>query len=507
MGKIVEPRIRQFDLGITNDAHEKNTRYATLIKSFDGHSFPSKLVPFRSSESGDNNASTSQKQNFCVAIRTGTTYNLFSLGVISGTARAEVLCKALSSGGSADLGDNTWTTPNNNQSSAGSTNFELFVYYPKTGYIYGARAGSQIWRFDPTSSGAWVDSHQALSYTHIAQGLVHSKDDILYIPYDNKIATNNNGSWNTTALTAIPSKYYITSISEYGNYLAIACAPLSGYGNSKVFLWDRDTSLNTISESIDWGQGNIKILEEINGYLIGISVSSNNSFNDIVTFRQYSGGVATIFKQLNSETTNTGGGITSIVKQKVNQNLYFLMSITLGGTAHQGLWKIGRPSPGLPFTVTMDRTPNNDTALSSGTLYGFIIVGDYVFISYDSASTFALSKTDDIANYNVSATYETIKFGTPDKHYKLLTAGVMTDAMPTAGQIIFKYKKDEETSWTTIYTDGTDNSLFHEATLIESDGSQLPEFHEIQFQILSTGGAVVTGLYFKYEEIPDGLTD
>jgi hypothetical protein len=41
-------------------------------------------------------------------------------------------------------------------------------------------------------------------------------------------------------------------------------------------------------------------------------------------------------------------------------------------------------------------------------------------------------------------------------------------ALPSAGQVICKYKKDEETYWTTIFVDTTDNAISHEATNIES---------------------------------------
>ena len=84
---------------------------------------------------------------------------------------------------------------------------------------------------------------------------------------------------------------------------------------------------------------------------------------------------------------------------------------------------------------------------------------------------------------------------------KLVGVTVETEALPTAGQVVLKYRKDEETSWTTIFTNTTDNSLSHSAINIESTGVTLPQFKEIQFQIISTGNAVITGLRFKIEII------
>ena len=61
MGKIYETIITDFSKGMTNDPREKDTRYAQLIKGFDAHTYPRKLVPLRDSESGDSAASTSKK--------------------------------------------------------------------------------------------------------------------------------------------------------------------------------------------------------------------------------------------------------------------------------------------------------------------------------------------------------------------------------------------------------------------------------------------------------------
>jgi len=68
-----------------------------------------------------------------------------------------------------------------------------------------------------------------------------------------------------------------------------------------------------------------------------------------------------------------------------------------------------------------------------------------------------------------------------------------------------KYKKDAETSFTTIFTHNTDDSLFHEAVNIESSGATLPEFRELSLRIESTGGAVITGYWAQAEHKPDGL--
>jgi hypothetical protein len=256
-------KIDRFDGGMVNDLRNSGSNVCRLSLGFNTNSVAGKLTPYRESEDGDNASSTSNKQNFSIALRTGTTYSLYGLGVVSGTGRAEILYKDLTTGGSNDLDDAAWSTPSNNSSATGNTSFNLFTYYARAGLIYGARSGTHVWAFSPGGS-AFDNTHHALTHTNIAEGLVHSKDDILYIPYDNKIVSYDHGitTWNDTALT-IPTHLRIDTICEFGNYLAIGARPLSGIGNSVVYLWDRDSSLTTLSEKIDWGDGRLAVLDEL----------------------------------------------------------------------------------------------------------------------------------------------------------------------------------------------------------------------------------------------------
>src|SRR3990167_5996668 len=199
-----------------NDPRIEDFSYSQLIKNFDAHTYSKKLIPFRNSESGDGAPTTSQKQAFCIGY-TGSVYKLFALGRQSAVNRAEILNKDISVGDTAtDFDDTGWNTPSNNQAGQATPSYNLFIFYKKTGLIYGAHTGTHIFAFDPTAVAAFADTHQAITYTNSAQGLVHSKDDKLYIPYDNKIAKNDNGSWTAAALT-LPSHFFITSICEYGN--------------------------------------------------------------------------------------------------------------------------------------------------------------------------------------------------------------------------------------------------------------------------------------------------
>ena len=73
----------------------------------------------------------------------------------------------------------------------------------------------------------------------------------------------------------------------------------------------------------------------------------------------------------------------------------------------------------------------------------------------------------------------------------------MTEYLPKYASYTLKYRTDNNTAWTTIFTESADNSISHSAINIESSGDSLPkDYKEIQFQILSTGGAEITELSF-----------
>jgi hypothetical protein len=190
------------------------------------------------------------------------------------------------------------------------------------------------------------------------------------------------------------------------------------------------------------------------------------------------------------------------------------MLIELNGSVRDGIWSIGRSSATSSLALIHERTSNNNTALATGNnITGFFSMGDYLFQSYSISGTYSMTKTDDSATaFSHNSVYETKVFnggqhGFDASYYKdLKEITVMTEYMPTAGQITLAYQTNADigtSTWTTIFTNSTDNSISHTAVNIESSGAALPrDYKEIAFRILSTGNAVVTGLRFS-EEIKD----
>ena len=334
--------------------------------------------------------------------------------------------------------------------------------------------------------------------------MVHSKDDIRYIPYDNKIAKNDNKTWTNAALT-LPTHLKINSISEFGNYLAIGCAPLSSvFGNSIVYLWDRDSSLATLSESIDWGAGNLKVLQQIGNELIGISLAGNvlSRFNDRIIFRVYTAsGAVEIAEFIFDSSSST---ILPIAKQVIDNRLWFMMDGKVNGSQREGVWSIGRTLDGT-FSIVHERTPDNDTALiQSKTLKNFILVGDFLFQAYFSSGVYALSKTNDQNTYSATAIRETtinpgMIEGDRTKKKQLEAVSLSYEPFPSGGSAVLEYRVDSsDGTWTTVLTETTSNKITTERTKIDA-GTEFTSGREYEFRITTTSKKiVVTELKYKY---------
>lgn len=532
MGKIIETQINRFDGGIDNDPLSPVTNVANMISNFNNRDNPRQLKPYRSTTSGDSDASNTQKRRFVIAHHSGTEYRLFSFGQdadgASGDAEIESKKLTTTGGGENDLADATWNKPGNNVYTASAAlHDELWVYYEKADRCYFGHDNRYISDFDPDgSNAAGGDQLDLTSYTTIRQGIVHSKDDRMYIPYDNKIAKHdgsavNGSAWTSTALT-LPTFYRIECIAEYGDFIAIGAIHKSGVGNSRIFLWDRNTTDVTLSASIDWGEGELKVLAEIEGELIGITERDVDRTYNLVSdwiFKRYVHGLNAAQTIVKLNSTNTPASSTnqlSLDKQIIDNRLFFGGRFHFNQAVREGIFSIGRGSSPTGYTIVHEHLVNNGTALTDNTnsaIVGFLKVGDFFFISYRNNGTWALDKTVSNAEAGAASRFTSNsicekRFNTEGSGKKKNLVGVTVeydylDNTNNGEQVSLNYRTDQNTAWTEIFTDNTDNSFSHSAVNIESSGANLPnDYKEIEFQIESTGGAIIRGLKFT-EDITD----
>jgi len=508
------PIINRWDKGILNNTRIPIRGGSANLVNFDTTN-PYTIKPHLATESGDDAPTTKKIKNFAVGKHAGL-YHLYGLGV-NGSGYAKVYSKNLTTSNN-DLSDDGWNSITDNESSSGDVDYNLFVWYERQDRLYGARDGQYIWEYSPNST--WTDTSLDLtSYDHIAQGLVHSKDDILYVPYDNKIAKKDGANaWVSAAIT-IPEEFYITSICEYGNYIAIAATPVSGSANtnglgvSKVYLWDRDTSLTTLSESIDFGEGKLKVIEEVEGYLVGIS-ESNLFIRNKIIFRAWNGGAsAKKFAELESDDPNDAS-VLEDSKQKVNNKVFFGMGITFdrNGDSYVGVWSVERVSGA--FSIKLEHTcGNNETVDSNGAVTNFINVGGYIFISYlDSDGNEKISKTiGDLYYYDQTAIWQSMinpEMPLEDRGHNKKLKGVRLIYDPLFsfdGNVEIKlYYRADGGSWTRIFTDTTTGSLQNTEKLRDANGNNFSEAREYDFKVESKGVALIE-LFYTYDIIKTQL--
>jgi len=213
----------------------------------------------------------------------------------------------------------------------------------------------------------------------------------------------------------------------------------------------------------------------------------------------WSGGTPQLIKKIIATATITAGLFSKTVYVK-DGKMYWAMSVPFNGLAlTSGIWVLGKNTNGN-YAVTIDHI---EEAASANGIQGFALFGNYVWIIHSADGS--ITKTDDQVAFTETSIYESQKFLTSKDKKKLNGVWVTFEPLPTAGTVVLKYRKDEETSYTQIFTDGTDSAVAHESVNIESSGVAFPNFKEIQFQISSTGGAVITGFGFDYEKIA-GIT-
>jgi hypothetical protein len=475
-------RITNFSAGMAADL--RSSSGFGLLQHF--KVYPHKLVPEFSTEADETKASAMVRFVYAPWLST-TAFALFGYGIVS-TSRPAISIKGNTTG---DIIADTWGTPAGGaDAAAGAREATVFFYYK--GYFYGFAGGTRLWRWgkiDDVSGSAWTDTYQSISYTNVAQPVHHSNDDCAYYFVDNKVYRLNNTTWDGLVLT-LPDNLIITSGEPYGNYLAIACKSKSGLGNSVVFLWDRDSSLTTISQRIDWGAGNLFHLANLNGELIGVTdyymnSSLGHSVGKLIVKRAASEQATTL-----REYESDSGTDNQITGNKViaDDKLHFPMRLHRNGVALEGIFAVDHLG-NLSLPVVEEE-------VTSGRIQGIAKTGQYWWIAHSGDGS--LNRTNDQTTYAHTSILETNIIGTPDVQSQFVGASVSFEPLPSGGSVKLYCRKVGTTSWgSAIKTVTTTGATVLSAT--KDASSQAPTFYELQYRIESTGGAVITGLEWTHE--------
>lgn len=340
-----------------------------------------------------------------------------------------------------------------------------------------------------------ADSSTTIS--SVADGLI-ARDDNLYLPYNNVLVRVYPSGTVQDQVLELPDNLKITSLTNYGNYMAIGCSPKDIYeGQSKVFLWNLTSP--DIQEVIDWGEGELRVLENINSILMGVTDRYLN--NDAgagqgsLIIQGYSGGVLQVLKEVFTEKLN---GITMPLSKSVKNNRMFfaakIMSNTAGTEYNEGIWSFGRKNAQYPYSLSLDYIDEN---VSTAGIQAFGSAANFFFITHSNDGS--IDKIDDTATYTFDSIYETqvFDFGDISNDKRLDSIKVSFRKLATGETLTVKYKVNDDTTWTTIGTHSTVGDLSHTFLTEEANSVAFKSGREFKFQLQSTGGLEITGMEAK----------
>lgn len=486
MSKLVEIKLNNFSGGVSDDPRESNGTKFQVAKHFDIFSNPTRLTPYRSLEADTNDGSTStgMKQYMVKDFSYhSASSKLYGLGQTAG-GLTKIVYKA-------DATTGNWTLPTSSEGNGAVKNGCFFEYQD---YMWGFQGTNQVFRWGLLSGVPSItNSHSTVGSTinSVADGII-AADGNGYIGYNNVIVRIAPAGTVTDSAKTVPSNFKITSFANYGNYLAVGCAPISTYnGRSKVFLWNLSSDL--FQEAIDWGEGELRVLENIEGYLVGITDrylnNSTGAGRGSMIIQMYSGGVPQVVKEVFTQAlTNKSIPTNKAVK---NNRLFFaakIMTNSAGTEYNEGIWSFGRKNVGYPFSLSLDIIDEN---IDTDGIQAFGSAANYFFITHSGDGS--IDKTNDSATYAFSSIYESqiMDFGDVSSDKTLRSLKVSFRKMLAGESITAKYRVDGATSWTTIGTYDTDGALSHTFLNIEATGANFASGREYEFQISSTGGAEI----------------
>lgn len=488
MSKTITLEVNQFNGGIADDPRKPSASEFFISKHFDIFSFPKKLVPYRSFEADANDGSTPTGmkqyfvQDFVYPTGSGKEYGL---GQTAG-GLTKIVEKA-------DAISGNWDTPASSEGDGVVKNGCLLEYKD---YLLGFQGTNQIFKWGTLSGVPTITNSLATvgtAITSVAQGII-GKDDNAYLPYNNKLVRVTAALAVQDAVLTLPTNYKITSVTRYGNYLAIGCAPVSGFnGTSTVFLWNYTSP--DVQETIDWGEGELRILENIEGMLVGITDRFlNNSVGagrGSLIIQSYQGGTPSVEKEV--FTKKLTGKSIPLSKAVKNNRLFFaakIMTNDAGTEYDEGIWSFGRKNKNYPFALTLDFIDEN---VDTDGIQAFGAAANFFFVAHSGDGS--IDKTNDAATYAFTSIYESqiFDFGDVDADKLLEEIKVSFERLATGQTLTVKMKADGATAWTTVGTFNTVDALSRIFTRLESSDVDFPSGKEYQFRFESTGGLVITG--------------
>jgi hypothetical protein len=376
------------------------------------------------------------------------------------------------------------------------------------GYMYYTQAAS-IGRSDLAGSPTYTDNWQT---TSLAPTCSVISDGTLWFGNGQYVAKWDDTTFTYNALD-VQTGWVVKKMDNFGiPYLAVAVNNVTSSGlaaGCKILLWDR-TSPTIWNDEIDVPEKYIQNILYAGGYLWIWAGSTANLYVCPLGSRQ----ATRVWTFNNLDPRDYAFTVYPNAVTYHNGRVYFGLS--------------NSPSASSAFTpsglYSFNPNPTNlqlNIEINGGTLGSFRSIASMygtasqaLYVGYQTGSTQYLLRenlytSDNPFNASLGssgyAVYESFYFDAPIGK-KLLIDGVGIDFLPisSAGTFTLSYKKDNETSFTTIFSDantaGTENSPTGKYQTLKI------EARTIKFKLSFSGGSGSIRPYFKRIFATGGLT-
>lgn len=508
-----------FHKGIADDRYAIDIGEFSIAKHFDILTHPRRLQPRR----GMATHTASTGIGNLIVDANGLMYGV---GIDASNPNNGKLWKLAGYGGS----DN-FAALGTNQLSGATVDYEFIVDWPDAGQVRTIHWASTNLLVASDPAGGSSAQTQALTFSSIGQGFVHPKDKNLYFPYRTsstpyigKIAPNATAfaGLNATAFQ-LPAQYRVFCLTNYGNYLAV---PMTGFqavslvNSSIVGFWDRDTTNTQFTETIQWGNGALKVLNNIQGALIGISELGSDSLQagttqdyNSIQIKLWTGGAEPeLIAELKAIHLNGASTPSVSINPRVNfinnNRLYFSVNINPNDgiqPARYGMYSIGRNKLDGRWSVNLEHMATNDNSETS--VIAAAIVGDYVEMVHTAAGTLTKSTNgaSSSTTYNATSVYESgvnpkMKPAHKCIEKKLGLFGARFLPLQSGESVVLEYRVDSsgaEADWVSVATASTVGQKSIDMSKAASD-TEFTDGYDYEFRLKSLGGAVILDGYYGY---------
>lgn len=359
-------------------------------------------------------------------------------------------------------------------------------------YLY-YRQNAQIGRMK-LADNSFVDNWQTSNVQTVVDfSPLKAFMNLLLIANGRYLGTWNESTWVYNKLT-FPKGYHIRDIGIMGEYAVLAVNDNEDITQAKrgfLFFWDGTSSTYNFFTEVLEGGGISSI--QANQEAVYIFAGSGNIYRytgatNKVKKIPYIGQASTIYVYPGAETNYKGLCLFGLA----------------GGTSttvYRGIYSYGQPEIGYPEGLNFEYPISAGVTQGTGVDIGCVqSIGNDLYVGWRNNATYGIDKLSTTTN-QLSVTYESL-IVTTDNPNAISRAKIFFKPLNSGEVITLKYKKDQESSWTTIGTASYASDGGTVTTKLFGMGASF-RCDDLQIQVVLTGTSTMPSfskVIFEYEE-------